>query len=204
MSDNIQDELFIENAKIIYPNFAGKATAFKPEGTREFSIQLTREVAEELQTKNWNVKVRPSKEAPEDPDESLYHLPVTVRFGGRPPTIWMVTSKGRTCLPEDLVQILDWMVEETTNIDLKIRPYDWKMKSSGLAGRKAYLKIAYFTLYEDPIHKKYEGVPDLNLADLQVGMPKEIAADDGVVDAEIVSETVEYVKDLPELTRGNS
>lgn len=198
MPPGVNDELFIEGAKLIFKNFEGRATPYRPAGIRDFSVALDRGQADELMKDGWNVKIRLNKEAPDDLDEALYHLPVTVRFGGRPPTIWVVTSRGRTKLPEDDVDSCDWL--ETTNVDLKIRPHDWKV--NGNSGRKAYLKIAYFTLFEDPINRKYEDVPDLDLNTLGLSAPKEIGPGDDIVDAEVVDEYEDGER--KELTRGSS
>lgn len=119
--------LEINDARIIWPNFAGKPTEFNPEGgKREFNLVIPdEEIFEALkQDKNrygdsWNVKERPPRE---EGDSPLRYLPVKVKFNSRGPSIYLDTGKRRVRLNEDTVSCLD--VIDIIKVDLDIRPYD--------------------------------------------------------------------------------
>lgn len=119
--------LEINDARIIWPNFAGRPTDFNPEGgKREFNLVIPdEEIADALRNdKNrygdsWNVKVRPPRE---EGDAPLVYLPVKVKFGKRGPSIYLDTGKNRVRLTEETVSCLD--VIDIIKVDLDIRPYD--------------------------------------------------------------------------------
>lgn len=148
------NEVTIENARIVFRNFAGAQKQYNDAGKRNFSVVLTPELAEQLEKDGWNVKRKPPRE---EGEEEFCHLKVTVSFGGRPPRIIMMSSKGRNTLDEETAELMDYA--ELDNVDLIIRPYDWVV--NGNSGRKAYLKTMYATVHEDDLDLKYANVPDL-------------------------------------------
>jgi hypothetical protein len=148
----IQDNtVLMEGVRIIFRNFAGKEGQYNKEGDRNFAVLLDNKVADLLATDGWNIKQLAPREDSED-DEPQAYLPVSVKFEGyRPPRIVQVTSRGRTNLSEDEVEILDWV--DITNVDLIVRPYSWSV--SGKSGIKAYLQTMYVTIQEDALELKY-------------------------------------------------
>ncbi|HOU67146.1 MAG TPA: hypothetical protein PKW49_01010 [Paludibacteraceae bacterium] len=146
----------IENARIIFRNFSGKEDRYNRAGDRNFCVVLTDEVAEDLVRDGWNVNwLEPREEG----DDRQAFLKVTVKFGKNPPRIMVVTERGKKSLDEDGVNLLDWA--EINNVDLIIRPYDWDI--NGKQGRTAYLNSIYVTIEEDPLEAKYFEVPEIGV-----------------------------------------
>jgi hypothetical protein len=153
----------MKDRRILFRNFAGKKGRFNEEGKRTFNIILDPDEAEAMAKDGWNVKWL----QPRDPqDEPTPRLEVQVRFDNFPPAIWMITSRGKTQLPEDLIGLLDWA--EFDNIDLIINPSPWEV--SGKSGIKAYLKSGYFTIREDELELKYADLPNNPLPDSARGV----------------------------------
>jgi hypothetical protein len=144
----------IENARLIFRNFAGKEGQYNREGDRNFAVLLDDSVAEPMAQDGWNIKWLKARE--EGEDEQAY-LSVAVNFKGRPPKIVMISSRGRTSLNEDEVAVLDWV--DIRSADLIIRPYEWVV--NGKTGVKAYLQSIYVTIEEDALELKYADLDDL-------------------------------------------
>lgn len=155
-------QLMIENAQIIFRNFAGKEGMYNAEGDRNFCVLLDTDLAKKLQEDGWNIKTLKARD--DDPDaEPQAYIQASVKYRGRngntvrPPTIVMITSKGRTPLNEEECEILDWV--DIANVDLILRPFQWAV--SGKTGVKAYLKSIYITIMEDELQLKYADVPEI-------------------------------------------
>lgn len=153
----VRDELRLDNVRMIWRNFAGVAKQYNDEGKRNFAIPLEQELAEELIEIGWNVKEK-TRVNDEGQSETLYHLPVTVKWNPeRPLHLFMVTqSKNiRTPLDEVTINLLDYVQFET--VDLILRPFNWSV--NGNKGVTAYLKTGFFTIREDPLELKYAHIP---------------------------------------------
>lgn len=145
--------VLMENKRIIFKNFAGKEGMYNREGDRNFAVLLEPDEAAAMAKDDWNVKyLKPREEG----DEEVPYLPVSVSFKGRPPRIVMITSRGRTTLNEHECELLDWA--DIRNVDLIVRPYDWV--ANGKTGRKAYLKTIFVTIEEDALELKYADLDD--------------------------------------------
>lgn len=144
----ITSNVIVENAKLIFRNFAGKPDKYNPQGFRTFCVKLEDDVAKTLEKDGWNIKWL---EPREDGDPLQAIISVKVQYGSIRPKIVTITSVGRTILDEDSVSMLDWAEMET--VDLVIRPYNWEV--SGKTGVKAYVKTMYVTLVEDEFEAKY-------------------------------------------------
>lgn len=152
--------LTIEDATILFRNFAGAAKQYNREGDRNFSLIIDdRELIDLLIADGWNVKTLRARD-PEDEDR--FHIPVSVSYKlpTRQPRVTLVTSSGRTPLPEDLVELAD-MVDIDT-VDLTIRGNPWEVQ--GNKGRKAYLQTIFIRVREDPLDLKYADVPIIGQA----------------------------------------
>ena len=142
----------IDDARIIYRNFAGAPSKFNREGDRNFAVVIDdQDIAEALTEKGWNVKIKPPRE---EGDEPFMFLPVKVKFNERGPRVYLQNSLGgrnRVTLDEDTVGILDNV--DITNADLDIRPYDWDVQ--GKTGRTAYLQSICVTQEVDRFLDRY-------------------------------------------------
>ena len=142
----------IDDARIIYRNFAGAPSKFNREGDRNFAVVIDdQDIAEALTEKGWNVKIKPPRE---EGDEPFMFLPVKVKFNERGPRVYLQNSLGgrnRVTLDEDTVGILDNV--DITNVDLNIRPYDWDVQ--GKTGRTAYLQSICVTQEVDRFLDRY-------------------------------------------------
>ena len=150
------DNIVVENARLIFKNFAGEESKFNRAGNRNFCVILDGDSAEDLRRMGWNVKaLRPR----EDEDEPTYYLQVTVAFGNFPPKVIMISGKTKTVLDEESIDTLDYA--EIANVDLIIRPYHWEV--NGKEGIKAYLKTMYVTIEQDVFAGKYDCLDDEDL-----------------------------------------
>lgn len=146
--------VLMENARIIFRNFAGKEGQYNREGDRNFAVLLDDGIAKLLDDDGWNVKWLKARE---EGEEEQPYLQVSVNFKGRPPKCVMITSRGRTDLGEDEIELLDWA--DIRTIDLIVRPYEWTV--NGKSGIKAYLKSIFVTIEEDALDLKYQDVEEV-------------------------------------------
>lgn len=176
--------LTFEDARIVFRNFEGKEGQYNREGDRNFCLILSETEAQQMLHDGWNIKYLRAREEGETPQA---YVQVAVSFKNRPPRIVLISSRGRTNIPEDQLQLLDWL--EIGKVDLIINPYQWAV--SGKTGIKAYLKSLYIVMVEDELEQKYADVPEiggaqpqLELTDLRGTEPD----DEDIIDAEIIYE----------------
>lgn len=131
--------LQIDDARIIFRNFAGAASKFNRAGERNFALVIDDEtIADELVKEGWNVKIKPGRDDDEAP---FMYLPVKVKFNDRGPAVYLVTGGKRNRLDEESVACLDDV--DILSVDMDIRPYDWVIQEGTpdeKSGRTAYLQ----------------------------------------------------------------
>lgn len=175
--------LTFEDARIVFRNFSGKEGQYNREGDRNFALIIANDISDQMLDDGWNIKyLRPREEG----DEPQAYMQVSVSYKQRPPRVVMITSRGRTNIPEQMLDILDWA--EIRQVDLIVNPYQWAV--NGKTGVKAYLKSIFITIEEDELERKYADVPDSgqNVLEGTNALAIEAAQDPNVIDAEIVDD----------------
>ena len=126
--------LEINNARVIYRNFAGVGSKYNREGDRNFAVIIPdQEIADQLIADGWVVKIKP----PRDDEESPFmYLPVKVKFNNRGPAAYIRSGNSVQRLNEDTIGMLDEI--DIQSVDMDVRPYDWEV--NGKTGRSAYLQ----------------------------------------------------------------
>lgn len=150
--------VLMEGVRLVFRNFTGKEGPYNAEGERGFGVVLpSREVAEAMAGDEWNVKQFKERDDDEEGVEPEFWLPVKLKYRARdgstvrPPKIVMITSRGRTNLTEENVELLDWA--DIQNVDLIVRPSPWNVQ--GKQGIAAYVQSMFVTIEEDALEKKY-------------------------------------------------
>ncbi len=140
----------IENATIMFRNFAGKESRYNREGDRNFCVVISDpKQAQALNDEGWNVRILKPRE---DGDEPRYYLMVSVNFNfWRKPEVYLVSKHNKTLLDEETVSMLDYA--EIVNCDLSIRPRVWD--DNGVDRVKAYLQEMYVEIQQSRFAAKY-------------------------------------------------
>lgn len=157
------ENLLVEDARILFRNFSGIEREFNSKGDRNFVLVLDTETATLLENDGWNVKYLKAREEGETPTP---YINVKVNYDkGRPPRCVVITSKQRNEWGADEVGALD--SADIKKVDVIVRPYNWEV--NGNTGIKAYLKTIFVWLNEDELELKYADL----LADAKDGLPDE-------------------------------
>jgi hypothetical protein len=147
--ENVRGILQIEDARIIYRNFAGVGSKYNREGDRNFAVIIpNQEICDQLIEQGWNVKIKPPRE---EDDAPFMFLPVKVKFNNRGPAAYLVSGKNVQRLTEDTIDILDEV--DIASVDMDLRAYDWEV--NGKVGRSAYLQAINVIQNIDRFGAKY-------------------------------------------------
>lgn len=140
----------IEDAKLLFRNFAGLEKPFNSAGDRNFCVVLDKERAERMKAIGWRIKqLKPRDDEPDT--EGDYYMQVKVNYKtGRPPRCVQITSGNRVELGTDEVMLFD--AADIKKADLIINGY-WSDMAGG--GYSAYLKTIFVTLNEDDLERMY-------------------------------------------------
>lgn len=180
-NDKRMGTVTIENARIIFRNFAGKEGQYNREGDRNFAVVLPEDVAQQMLEDGWNVKYLAARE---EGESDTPYVQVSVNYKGRPPRVVMITQRGdtaqRVTLTEDLVELLDYA--DLSTVDLILNPYQWAV--SGKTGVKAYLKSIFATVQQDELERKYADIEEVDLT----GRPLQIEGSSDILEGEVVED----------------
>lgn len=140
----------VEDAQLLFLNFAGATDKYNPNGNRSFAVVLDEDTAQAMAADNWNVKYL---EPRDEGDSPTPYIQVGVSYKFKPPQIVILANDGksRTTLDERSVDVVDSL--DIKLVDLICRGYDWEVGDK--TGTKAYLKRMFITINEDPLERKY-------------------------------------------------
>ena len=149
----VNQNLTVENARILFRNFSGEASKYNRKGDRNFCVLIDPDTASILKNDGWTIRYLKPRDEDDIPQP---YMQVKVSFDNIPPQVILVTSKNKKALNEDNIEMLDWA--ELERVDLIIRPYNWSV--DGKSGVKGYLKTGYFTIVEDEFAGRYNDIPE--------------------------------------------
>lgn len=156
----------LDNARIVKKNFSGKRYG---DGKRTFGVIIPDEMVETLLNDGWNVKFFAAK-----PDDPTGHqpawLPVKLKFGQFPPSIVLVTSRGKVQLDEYTVDQLDRTRIKYVKVVIRAFPYE----GNGVIkpGVSAYVNAMVAVMDEErrpmdnPFMSEYNDIPELSYNNL--------------------------------------
>ena len=141
---NNPSDLMIEDAKVLFTNFAGSPTRYNSEGgKREFSVALPLNLVEDLEKDGWNVKYRKNADGEFDPERPYLGVKVSYKF--RAPAIWLIAGGRKQLMTEDTVGTLDNITIKSA--DVVIHPSVYEVR--GQQGISAYVKELYVVMDDE-------------------------------------------------------
>ena len=141
---NNPSDLMIEDAKILFTNFAGSPTRYNSEGgKREFSVALPLNLVEDLERDGWNIKFRKNADGEFDPERPYLGVKVSYKF--RAPAIWLIAGGRKQLMSEDTVGTLDNITIKTADVVIHPSVYDVR----GQQGISAYVKELYVVMDDE-------------------------------------------------------
>lgn len=150
------EDVFLEDVKIIKPNFSGEERLYNAAGQRNFLIVVPDEAVETLLKDGWSIKQLKRREGMPEDEEPSWILKVSLKVDGRrPPRVELIAGRKRASLNEETIDILDYVAIQSA--DLVIRPYHHEDRHSGTKNPKATAWLKHLVVHQrlDPIDEKY-------------------------------------------------
>ena len=152
MADKPQ-QLVLEDARMLWPNFAGKESTYNAKGVMNFCVVIAdKAVVKAMAKEGWNIKHLKDQDDEGRPLIGDAYIQVKVSYDNRPPKVMLIAGENRKLLAETEVSALDYA--DILRVDMVISPYEWKV--SGNEGIKGYLREMYVTIEQSDLSKKYE------------------------------------------------
>jgi hypothetical protein len=145
----VEGTVTIEEARILFKNFEGRESQYNRAGSKNFCVVLDEKTAEDLIRDGWTGVRRLKPRNDDEPGDWV--MQVTVSYKNKPARVIMITSRGRTELDEETIELLDDL--EFKTVDMIISPYNWNVR--GETGVSAYLRKMFVTIEEDYLDLKY-------------------------------------------------
>lgn len=149
-----KNALVIEDTRLKFKNFSGKANTYNAEGDRNFWVVVPAEIVDNLRADGWNVK----EDIPEEGGIPEFRIKVRLNYredDNNPPKIVLISGGVKTLLDENSVKELDYADIKYT--DIVINPYYWE--KAGRSGTSGYLSALYVTVEPEPFADKYADMP---------------------------------------------
>lgn len=143
----------IEDARIMFKNFAGAQTKFNPAGARNFCVVIPEEHVDAISEMGYNIKYMQPRDEGDIPTP---YIKVNVSYRFEPPHIeTIIGGRKRQVLGEEDISMLDWA--DISFVDLSFTGSDWEVR--GETGTSAYLDSLYAHIEEDELRSKYSDIP---------------------------------------------
>jgi hypothetical protein len=146
------EPIVIQDAKLLFPNFAGIATQYNKPGDRNSCVLIDDDLANQLAAIGWNIRIGKSTDPDIVPGKFIsFTVNMNAKF---PPRLWLIRHGRRPELmaPEDF-NILDFARYQS--VSLKINQYIWNEKPQKVSG---FLEEGFFELMPDPLRDRYFAV----------------------------------------------
>lgn len=155
MAKKKRQQMTIQDATMIYRNFAGKPTKYNAQGGRRtFCVLLDEGTGNTLSKEGWNIKWLKPREGEEDEPRKAFMEVIVNYQGRRGPQIHIFTEGEKappTIVTEATVGVLDYA--DVASCDMILNPFPWTIK--GESGIKPYLAKLYVTIRQDELDRKY-------------------------------------------------
>lgn len=157
----------IEDTRLIFRNFTGAPSQFNAKGDRNVGVLLDPETAAAMEAEGWNVKYLKHREGDDPNEPQQAWIKAKVSYAIKQPKIFMITSRGKSPLGEDELQVLDFA--EFQKIDVMLEPSFYEM--NGKTGYSCYVSSLYATIVEDELDLKYADVETDKASSAQSARP---------------------------------
>lgn len=143
-----REKLFIEDAELIFTNFAGREKKFNAEGKRNFCVYIDNDTAKYLEEKHYTIKWDERRNPDDDPVPFIrVNIKYNEKFPQLDPEAYKVTSRGATPVREE--NIGDFDMEEMENVNLIINLYT-RENEDGSVSTTGYLNSIVAKIEENP------------------------------------------------------